>query len=122
MRAQVSTGRPSTGVSTRPISSIARIIEKYGEDHLPAGNRIQDWPITYDEIEPFYDAVDYDIGVSGKAGNLNGEQIEGGNVFEGPRSANTRCHRSSAGRQQVSPDASDLGYLPPTGRHPLRVV
>jgi gluconate 2-dehydrogenase alpha chain len=61
-------------------------IDRYGLDKLPLGNRIQDWPVTYDEMEPYYDAVDYDIGVTGKAGNLNGEQIEGGNVFEGPRS------------------------------------
>ena len=61
-------------------------VQKYGEGRLPEGNRIQDWPVTYEDMEPYYDAVDYDIGVSGKAGNLNGRQIEGGNVFEGPRS------------------------------------
>jgi gluconate 2-dehydrogenase alpha chain len=60
-------------------------IERYGEERLPAGNRIQDWPITYEDLEPFYDKFEYDVGVSGKAGNLQGEQIEGGNVFEGPR-------------------------------------
>ena len=26
------------------------------------------------------------MGTSGKAGNLNGKKIEGGNIFEGPRS------------------------------------
>jgi gluconate 2-dehydrogenase alpha chain len=60
-------------------------IERYGEDKLPDGNRIQDWPITYDDLEPFYDRYEYDVGVSGKAGNIQGERIEGGNVFEGPR-------------------------------------
>jgi len=61
-------------------------IERYGEDRLPEGNRIRDWGITWDEIEPHYDAFEYDIGVSGKAGNLKGQKIDGGNVFEGPRS------------------------------------
>jgi gluconate 2-dehydrogenase alpha chain len=61
-------------------------IDRYGAARLPIGNRIQDWPVTYDEMEKYYDAVDYDIGVAGKAGNLNGEQIQGGNVFEGSRS------------------------------------
>ena len=61
-------------------------IEKYGEDKLPAGNRIQDWPISYDELEPYYDEFEYDIGASGQAGNINGNIIEGGNPFEGPRS------------------------------------
>lgn len=60
-------------------------IQRYGEAKLPEGNRIRDWGITWDEIEPYYDKVDYDIGVSGKAGNLQGQQIDGGNIFEGPR-------------------------------------
>lgn len=61
-------------------------IERYGKDKLPAGNMIQDWPVTYDELEPYYDAMEYDIGASGQAGNLNGVRIQGGNVFEEPRS------------------------------------
>lgn len=60
-------------------------IERYGLDKLPAGNRIQDWGITWDEIEPYYDRWEYDAGVSGTAGNILGKQIEGGNIFEGPR-------------------------------------
>lgn len=60
-------------------------IERYGEAKLPEGNRIQDWGITYEELEPYFDQFEYDIGVSGQVGNLNGEIIEGGNPFEGPR-------------------------------------
>ncbi len=60
-------------------------VQRYGEEKLPVGNRIRDWGITWDEIEPYYDKFEYDIGVSGKAGNIQGQQIEGGNVFEGPR-------------------------------------
>jgi gluconate 2-dehydrogenase alpha chain len=89
-------------------------VEKYGEDRLPAGNRIQDWPITYDDLEPFYDAVDYDIGVSGKAGNLNGEQIEGGNVFEGPRSREYPLPplTTSIAGDLFAKTAADMGYHP----------
>ncbi len=47
---------------------------------------IQDWPVSYDELEPHYDHFDKVCGVSGKAGNLRGNKIDGGNVFEGPRS------------------------------------
>lgn len=60
-------------------------IDRYGEDKLPEGNTIQDWPVSYDELEPYYDAFEYDTGVSGQAGNLMGNLIEGGNPFEGPR-------------------------------------
>ena len=61
-------------------------IERYGEGMLPEGSTIQDWPVTYEDLEPHYTSVDYDIGVSGKAGNLNGQIMEEGNPFEGFRS------------------------------------
>lgn len=61
-------------------------VERYGEDRLPEGNTIQDWPITYDELEPFYDRFEWDVGVSGEAGNLGGELTGEGNPFEGARS------------------------------------
>ncbi len=60
-------------------------IQRYGASKLPAGNRIQDWPITYQDLEPYYDQMEYDVGASGQAGNLNGVIIEGGNPFEAPR-------------------------------------
>jgi len=89
-------------------------IERYGEDKLPIGNRIQDWPVTYDEMEKYYDAVDYDIGVSGKAGNLNGEQIDGGNIFEGPRAREypLKPLTTSLVGDKFTKAASDLGYHP----------
>jgi gluconate 2-dehydrogenase alpha chain len=61
-------------------------VERYGKDKLPANNRIQDWPINYAELEPYYARMESDIGASGQAGNLNGVKIDGGNVFEEPRS------------------------------------
>jgi gluconate 2-dehydrogenase alpha chain len=89
-------------------------IERYGEDKLPAGNRIQDWPVTYDEMEKYYDAVDYDIGVSGKAGNLNGEQIEGGNIFEGSRSRDypMKPLQMSLAANKFIDASNNLGYHP----------
>jgi gluconate 2-dehydrogenase alpha chain len=60
-------------------------IERYGEGKLPEGSLVQDWPVSYEELERFYDQFEYDIGVSGQVGNLNGRIMEGGNVFEGPR-------------------------------------
>ena len=41
--------------------------------------------LSYDELEPFYDKFEKLAGISGKAGNLRGQKIDGGNVFEGPR-------------------------------------
>ena len=31
------------------------LTERYGEAFLPENNFIQDWPMSYDELEPFYD-------------------------------------------------------------------
>ena len=60
-------------------------IRRYGAGALPAGSTIADWPLDYEELEPYYDKVEFLHGVSGKAGNLNGTIDSRGNVFEGPR-------------------------------------
>src|SRR5882672_11674311 len=60
-------------------------IERYGASAIPADSSLIDWPLSYAELEPYYDRAEYDIGVSGKAGNLQGRKIEGGNVLESPR-------------------------------------
>src|SRR5215510_11430740 len=63
----------------------SQTIERYGARAIPEGTSLADWPITYAELEPYYDKAEYDLGVSGKAGNLNGTIVEGGNPFEAPR-------------------------------------
>jgi gluconate 2-dehydrogenase alpha chain len=65
----------------------SRSIEKYGANRLPEDHAIQDWGVTYDELEPYYMRAELLMGVSGMAGNIHGKQIEGGNIFEGWRSA-----------------------------------
>lgn len=61
-------------------------VERYGAAQLVDGLIVQDWGVTYDDLEPFYDRFEKIAGVSGKAGNLKGEKIPGGNIFEGARS------------------------------------
>lgn len=46
------------------------------------GTTLADWPISYDELEPYYDAVEWAFGVSGQAG---------ANSFEGPRRRGYPC-------------------------------
>src|SRR5439155_2131070 len=60
-------------------------IERYGASAIPADSSLADWPLSYADLEPYYDRAEYEIGVSGKAGNLQGRKIDGGNVFEAPR-------------------------------------
>jgi choline dehydrogenase-like flavoprotein len=42
---------------------------------VPAGSSVADWPITYADLEPYYTKVEWEVGVSGLAGN----------PFEAPR-------------------------------------
>lgn len=60
--------------------------KRYGEKIFDADLTAQDWPIGYDELEPYYDRFDYLIGASGYAGNLKGKLQPGGNPFEPWRS------------------------------------
>ena len=60
--------------------------DRYGAAAIGADMTIQDYGVTYAELEPHYDRFDYLCGVSGKAGNLAGRIQAGGNPFEGPRS------------------------------------
>src|SRR5215218_3087191 len=59
--------------------------QRYGKNFIPADMTIQDWGITYDELEPYYDRFEYVAAISGKAGNLSGKIVDGGNPFEAPR-------------------------------------
>jgi gluconate 2-dehydrogenase alpha chain len=60
-------------------------IERYGRAAVPENSSLADWPLDYAELEPWYDKAEYDLGISGKAGNIAGRKIEGGNIFEAPR-------------------------------------
>src|SRR5215470_18051267 len=59
--------------------------ERYGKNFVPADMTIQDWGITYAELEPYYDRFERTAAVSGKAGNIGGQILAGGNPFEAPR-------------------------------------
>ena len=43
-----------------------RMRSRYG---TPDGSTLDDWPITYDDLEPFYEKAEYEIGVAGEASN-----------------------------------------------------
>ncbi len=57
-------------------------VEKYGADKIPEGMTIADWPVTYEELEPYYEQVEWDIGASGLPAYVDGKVLPGGNPFE----------------------------------------
>ena len=52
----------------------SRYEERYGKKFIPEDMTIQDWGISYAELEPYYEKFEYTAGVSGKAGNLRGHE------------------------------------------------
>ena len=62
-----------------------RFETRYGKDAIPAHLLIQDWGVTYAEMEPYHHLFEKLYGISGKAGNINGKIQLGGNPFEAPR-------------------------------------
>jgi gluconate 2-dehydrogenase alpha chain len=59
---------------------------RYGKKFIPPDMTIEDYPVTFSELEPHFDHFEKVCGVSGVAGNLRGQIKPGGNPFEGPRS------------------------------------
>jgi len=89
-------------------------VKRYGKKKFVDGLIVQDWGITYDELEPFYDRFERIAGVSGTAGNIKGQIQPKGNPFEGPRS---RDYPLKALERTLLTDlfdqgASSLGYHP----------
>jgi len=63
----------------------SRYAQRYGARFADADLQLQDWGISYEELEPYYDRFEYLCGIAGKAGNVRGDLRHGGNRNEGPR-------------------------------------
>jgi gluconate 2-dehydrogenase alpha chain len=89
-------------------------VERYGKKSIPADMTIQDWGVSYEELEPHYDRFEYLCGISGKAGNLRGEVQQGGNPFEGPRSREypNPPMQMPYGAKLFAAAAQELGHKP----------
>jgi len=64
---------------------VTETTRRYGASRIPRGSTVEDWPFGIDELEPYYDKVEYEVGVSGQAGNVGGKVDQRGNIFEGMR-------------------------------------
>lgn len=54
----------------------SKTIEKYGKNKIPAEMNLQDWGITYDELEPYYDRFEKTAGISGEENPLGGKRSD----------------------------------------------
>lgn len=89
-------------------------LERYGKDFMSPDLLVQDWGVNANELEPYYDRFEYLLGVSGKAGNLKGQKIAGGNPFEDARSRDypTPPQKEPYGSAIFRKAALGLGYHP----------
>jgi len=88
--------------------------ERYGKTFIPADMTIQDWGITYDELEPYYERFERTAAVSGKAGNIRGAIQPGGNPFEAPRASEYALPPLTPilASEMFASAANGLGYHP----------
>jgi choline dehydrogenase-like flavoprotein len=71
----------------------------------PVGSSLEDWPISYDDLEPFYEKAEYEIGISGDYS---------GTPFHGPRKRPLPMPPLPPGREWeiLEPAAKRLGLHP----------
>jgi gluconate 2-dehydrogenase alpha chain len=93
---------------------VSETTKRYGASRIPKGSTIEDWPISLADLEPYYDLVEHEIGVSGKAGNIKGKIDRRGNIFEGPRRREYPMPplRWSEWHEHMSSAARGLGWNP----------
>jgi gluconate 2-dehydrogenase alpha chain len=91
-----------------------RYEERYGKKFIPENMTIQDFGVTYDELEPFFDQFEYVCGTSGKAGNLQGRIVAGGNPREGARSREYPVPplQNTYGAELFEKAAREVGFNP----------
>jgi gluconate 2-dehydrogenase alpha chain len=92
----------------------SHIETRYGKRFIPADMTIQDYPVSFAELEPHFDHFEKVCGTSGTAGNLQGELRPGGNPFEGPRSSEfpTPALQPIYAAELFDRAAVELGYKP----------
>lgn len=60
--------------------------ERYGKNFIPKEMTIQDWGVTYEELEPHFAFAEQVFGTSGQAYKVNGQIVGDGNPFDADRS------------------------------------
>jgi len=91
--------------------------ERYGKHFIPEHMTLQDWGVTYEELEPFYDFAEKVFGTSGSAWSVKGQIVgkdNGANPYAPDRSSAfpLQAQKNSVSAMLFHKAASDLGYKP----------
>jgi len=89
------------------------LTQRYGAAKIK-NLQLQDWGVTWNEIEHSFDAFEYLCGISGKAGNLKGQIQPGGNPFESARGRDypTPPMKMSYAPSLFAQTVKELGFHP----------
>ena len=77
---------------------------RYG---VPDGSALADWPITYDDLAPFYEQAEWEIGVAGdgRAHPARGDRARGlPDAARSRRTSSRACSRAARPRWDGRPD------------------
>ncbi len=93
---------------------VSETTRRYGVERIPKDSTVEDWPISYTDLEPYYELVEYAIGVSGYAGNVKGKLNKLGSKFEAVRARDYPMPglRGSGFTDMMSEAAKSLGWHP----------
>jgi len=91
--------------------------ERYGKDFIPEGMTIQDFGVTYEELEPYFDFAEQVFGTSGTAWSVRGEVVgrdKGANPLAPDRSNPfpLPAQKNTVSAQLFQKAAAELGYRP----------
>ena len=105
------------------------LTERYGAGFLPDDMTIQDWGVTYEELEPHYDRFEYLCGTSRTGRQPQGPDHRGRQSFRGtalaalPQSAAATAvrPRRCSPRRRASSATSRFRSRPATCREPTKI-
>ncbi|GKX63513.1 Gluconate 2-dehydrogenase flavoprotein precursor [Pragia fontium] len=91
--------------------------QRYGKSFIPDGMTIQDFGVSYEELEPFFDKAEKVFGTSGTAWSIKGQVVgkdKGGNPFAADRSDNfpLPAQMRTYSAQLFSNASEAVGYHP----------
>ena len=88
--------------------------ERYGKNFIPEDMTLQDWGVTYEELEPHFTFAEQVFGTAGQAYKVDGKIVGPGNPFDADRSAAFPLPpmRNTYSAELFRQGAAEVGYHP----------
>jgi gluconate 2-dehydrogenase alpha chain len=93
---------------------LSLIEDRLGKKALPENHTLVDWSVSYDDLEPYYDRVEWELGISGRGSNILDSSGTGDNLWEAPRARDYPMPplRQGPADQRFSDACKRLGFHP----------